>query len=137
MANNLEDFKVNVRIKLAALWTSVTLCYIYCDYFELYIPKKAEGLVSGENILNSPEKLFAAAVLLAVPAVMVYLSIALKPTINRWLNLALGIFYTAIMVLIALNSLTPWRAFYVFFAIVESILTVLIVMHAWKWEKSR
>lgn len=137
MANNLEDFKVNVRIKLAALWTSVTLCYIYCDYFELYVPKKAEGLVSGENLLNSPEKLFAAAVLLAVPAVMVYLSIALKPIINRWLNIALGIFYTAIMVLIALNSLTPWCAFYVFFAIVESILTALIVMHAWKWEKSQ
>ena len=35
----LEDFKVNVKIKLSVLWTSVMFCYIYEDYFELYVPK--------------------------------------------------------------------------------------------------
>lgn len=30
----MED--VPVRIKLAALWTSVMFCYIYADYFEMY-----------------------------------------------------------------------------------------------------
>lgn len=42
--NNLEDLKVNVKITLSALWTSVTLCYLYGDYFDLYVPKKIEGL---------------------------------------------------------------------------------------------
>jgi hypothetical protein len=49
--NKLEDFKVNVKIKLAALWTSVMFCYIYEDYFELYVPKKVEHIISGENFL--------------------------------------------------------------------------------------
>lgn len=131
----LEDFKLNVKIKLAALWTSVTLCYLYGDYFELYVPQKVEGFVSGNNILDNPIKLFAASVLLAIPAFMVFLSIILKPSINRWLNIIFGIFFTTIMVLIALTSITPWLTFYVFLAIAESIITSLIVWHAWKWPK--
>lgn len=131
-----EDFKVNIKIRLSLLWVAVTLCYLYGDYFELYVPQKAAGLISGENLLNSPAKLFAASVLLAIPAIMVILSVTLKPRVNRSLNIIVGLFFTAIMLLIAFTSLTPWRAFYVFLAIVESIITALIVWQAWKWPKS-
>lgn len=44
--SDLEDFKINVKIKLSALWTSATLCYLYGDYFELYVPEKVEVLFS-------------------------------------------------------------------------------------------
>lgn len=135
--HDFEDVKINVRLKLSALWTSVTLCYLYGDYFELYIPQKTQGLVTGVNLLNSPVKLLAAAILLAIPALMVFLSILLPPGINRRLNMGLGIFYTAIMVLIALTSITPWRSFYVFLAITESCITSIIVYHAWKWPKTQ
>jgi hypothetical protein len=135
--NNLEDFKINVKIKLATLWTSVTLCYLYGDYFELYIPKQAESLVSGTNMLDSPTKLFAASLLLAIPALMVCLTIILKPTINRSLNIIFGVFFTAIMLMIAVTSITPWRTFYVFLALVESVITSLIVLYAWRWTKSQ
>ncbi len=133
--DDFEDIKVNIKIKLSALWTSVTLCYLYGDYFELYVPKKTQGLVNGVNMLDSPIKLFAASILLAIPALMVFLSIILKSTVNRRLNIILGIFYTALMVLIALTSFTAWRTFYVFLAIVESCITALVVYFAWKWEK--
>jgi len=133
--NSFEDFKINVKIKLSFLWATVTLCYLYGDYFELYVPKKIAGLINGENILDSPLKLFFASVLLAIPALMVFLSITLKPQINRWLNIILGIFFTVIMILIVFTSITPWRAFYVFLAIVESIITFFIVRYAWKWPR--
>jgi Family of unknown function (DUF6326) len=131
----LEDFKINVRFKLSALWASVTLCYLYGDYFELYIPHKVEGLINGQNMLDSPMKLFGASVLLAIPALMVSFSIILKPLINRWLNIIFGVLFTAIMVLIAFVSIKPWLTFYVFLAIIESILTSLIVWYAWRWNK--
>jgi hypothetical protein len=132
---SLQDFNINIKLKLAALWTSVTLCYLYGDYFELYVPGKTESLVNGNNLLNSPHNLFLASVLLAVPAVMVFASLALKPLTNKWLNIVLGIFYTCIMLLIAATSLVPWREFYVFLAITESVLTSLIVWYALKWPK--
>lgn len=131
----LQDFTINIKLKLAALWTSVTLCYLYGDYFELYVPEKTQGLVTGDNLLNSPLNLFLAAFMLAIPAVMVFLSIALKPTLNKWLNIIFGSFFTLIMLLIAITSLEAWRAFYVFLALIESILTSLIVWYAVKWPK--
>lgn len=133
--SDFEDIKVNIKIKLSALWSSVTLCYLYGDYFELYVPQKTQGLVNGVNLLDSPMKLFAAAILLVIPALMVFLSIILKSSINRQLNIVLGIFYTSIMVLIAMTSITPWKTFYVFLAIVESCITSLIFYTALKWTK--
>ncbi len=134
--SQLQDFTINVKIKLSSLWVAVTLCYLYGDYFELYLPKKVEGLISGVNLLNSPAKLFVASVLLAIPAVMVFFSLLLKPALSRWLNIVFGIFFTLIMVLIAVTSLTIWQIFYVFLAIVESIITSLIVWYAWSWPKN-
>lgn len=134
--SGFEDFKINVKIKLSLLWTSVTLCYLYGDYFELYVPQKTQGLVNGVNMLDTPMKLFAASLLLVIPALMVFLSVILKSSVNRRLNIILGLFYTAIMILIALTSITPWRIFYVFLAIVESCITSLIVWFAWKWSKN-
>lgn len=132
---HFEETPVNIKIILAGLWTSVTLCYLYGDYFELYIPGKAKGLVEGTNLLDNPVKLFMAAVVLALPAVMVFLSLMLKAKINRILNIILGIFFTAIMLLIAATSLTAWRTFYVFLALLESFITILIVWKAWKWKR--
>jgi len=133
--NPLVDTKIDVKIKLAVLWTAVTLCYLYGDYFELYVPEKVSGLVSGENLLDTPVKLLSASVLLAIPAMMVFLSVFLQPGVNRWLNILTGLFFTAIMVSIAVTSLMPWRAFYVFLAVVESIITATIVWTAWHWPR--
>ena len=128
-----DDLKVNTRIKLAALWAAVMFCYVYGDYFSLYVPGKINGFVSGDNLLNSPVKLFAAAILMAVPALMIFFSVALKPVIARWLNIIFGIFYTSIMLLIAFTTIAPWWSFYVFFALLESVLTGIIVWYAIKW----
>lgn len=133
--SSLGELPVNIRLKLAALWTSVTLCYLYGDYFELYIPKKTEGLLTGNNLLNSPLKLFIAAFALAIPALMVSLSIFLKHKINKWLNIVLGLFYTMVMLLIAVVSNTDWQWYYRFLAIVESAITLLIFWLAFHWPK--
>ncbi len=132
----LENSKINIKIRLAALWTAATTCYLYGDYFELYTPEKVEGLISGENGLESPMILFTASVVMAIPPLMIFLSLVLKPIINKWLNIVFGLLFTVMMILIAIGSLTPWYTFYVFLAIVESILTFMIVWNAWKWPKN-
>lgn len=132
---DLRDFEINVKFKLAALWATVTFCYLYGDYFELYVPKKVEGLLNGDNMLDSPTKLFIAAFLLLIPALMVFLSLTLKPFLNRALNIFLGIFYTLFVALVGASSISEWRAFYVFYAVVEICLTSLIVWYAWRWER--
>lgn len=132
---DLQDFKINVQFKLAALWGSITFCYLYGDYFELYVPKKVEGLVNGDNFLDSPTKLFIAAFLLLIPSLMVCLSVILKPFLNRILNIFFGMFFTLFVAFVGINSISVWRSFYVFYAVVEIILTSLIVWYAWRWER--
>jgi Ca2+/H+ antiporter len=131
----LENPKINIKIKLAALWTSVLFCYVYGDYFELYVPNKVDDLLKGNNILDSPTTLLIASIVMAIPTLMIALSILLKPRINKLLNIIFGTLFTIMMLLIAVNSLTSWYRFYVFFAILESFITMLIVWYAWKWPK--
>lgn len=131
----LEDFKVNVKIKLAALWTSVMFCYLYEDYFELYVPKRVERIISGESLLNTPSKLFASSWVLIIPALMIFLSILLRPKLSRLFNIILGTCYTALMLWISSNYTDKWLTFAVLFAMVESIITAMIVWHAWKWPR--
>jgi hypothetical protein len=131
----LENPKVNIKIKLAALWASATFCYLYGDYFELYTPEKVNSLITGKNVLYSPSKLLIASIILAIPSVMVAASIILKPKINRILNILFGTLFTLMMLLIGIGSLTPWYSFYVFLAFIESFITILIVWYAWNWPK--
>ena len=133
----LENQKVNIKIKLAALWASVTLCYLYGDYFELYTPDKVNSLISGENNLDSPTKLLIASIILAISSVMVAASIILKPKINRILNIIFGTLFTLMMIAIGIYSTHEWYLFYVFLAFLESIITALIVWYAWKWPKEK
>ena len=131
----LIDFEINIKIKLAGLWTATTLCYLYGDYFQLYTPGKVESLIRGEDVISSPMMLFKAAIILAIPPLMIFLSLALKPKLNRILNIIFGLIFTMMMVGIALNSLTPWYTFYVFLALVEAMLTFIIVWQAFKWPR--
>ena len=133
----LENPKVNIKIKLGALWASATFCYLYGDYFELYTPDKVNSLITGDNNLDSPTKLLIASIILAISSVMVAGSIILKPKINRILNILFGTLFTLMMVFIGIISTSEWYLFYVFLAFLESIITALIVWYAWKWPKER
>ncbi len=137
MAMQLEDYKVPLRLKLSALWTGVMFLYIYGDYFELYVPGKVEGLLNGQNMLDSPMKLFMATFILTLPALLIFLSLMLSPKLTKWLNIGVGIFFTLFTLLVGISSMSEWRLFYVFLSFLESGITLIIVWQAWKWEKIR
>ncbi|HZF18137.1 MAG TPA: DUF6326 family protein [Burkholderiales bacterium] len=132
---SFEDSKVDTKIKLAALWAAATFCYIYGDYFELYVPGKLGGMLEGKMQplgLVTQEMLLGTSVLMAIPSVMVFLSLVIRPSINRWINIVFGTLFTAIMLLAIQGSWT----FYKFFGVVEIALTATIVWYAWKWPRS-
>jgi cbb3-type cytochrome oxidase subunit 3 len=43
-----EPANVNVRIKIAALWTSMLFIFAYVDIFSLYRPDRRAALEAGE-----------------------------------------------------------------------------------------
>ena len=130
----LDDQKVPTRIRLAALWTSVMFCYVYGDYFELYVPGKLQEMLDGKMALGEVTQgmLLGTSVLMAVPSLLIFLSLSLPPNITRWLNIAAGLFYAAIMALIVVRG--GWN-FYMSLAAIEITLTLLVVWHAWRWPR--
>jgi hypothetical protein len=74
--------------------------------------------------------LLGTSVTLVISSVMIFLSLVLKPNVNRRLNIVLGVVYTAIILI------TMWRwVFYIFYGVIEIALTGLVVWYAWKWPK--
>lgn len=130
-----EDFKINVKLVLSALWSSVMFLYIYGDYFELYVPGKVEALLNGQNMLRTPFKLLFATIILTLPSLMISLSLMMRPKWNRFVNISIGLFLTLFTLLIGVSSFTEWKTFYVMLSFLESIITSIIVWAAWHWPK--
>ena len=130
----LDDPKVPVRAKLAALWTSVMFCYVYGDYFELYRPGKLQQMLGGEMALGPVTQglLVGTAILMAVPALMIVLTLTLPAAVGRWLNIAVALFYAGVMTLILING--AWL-FYLLFAVIEISLTLVVAWSAWRWPR--
>jgi hypothetical protein len=136
MRNNravLEDLKVPVKLKLSALWTSVMFCYIYADYFELFKPGKLERIIAGNGPLGQTTQgvLVIASLVLAIPSVMIFVSVALKAAVNRRVNIIAGSLYTVIIMFTASRN---W-AFMRMYGVIEIVLTGLVVWYAWKWPR--
>jgi hypothetical protein len=134
----LRDLNVDVRLKLAALWASVTLCYLYCDYFELYQPGKLPSMLAGQMGPLGPITqgvLLGVSILLSIPALMIFLSLALPAGVCRMANLLMGALFTLIM-LVFLLSPGVWL-YYKYFAAVEVALTCTAAWLAWRWPRDQ
>ncbi|MHA2002593.1 MAG: DUF6326 family protein [Candidatus Thorarchaeota archaeon] len=134
MTNQLEDIKVNVKIKISALWASLMFAYSYADVLGFYSPGNLAEILTGEiaGVPLTPEMLFAMAILMGVPIVMVFLSLLLMPKVNRILNIIAGIAYIVVLGATFLGPLTPY---YVVLASIELVCLLLIVWFAFKWPK--
>jgi len=133
---HLEETPIPVRIKLAALWASLMSCYIYGDYFWLYKPGKLQSMLAGTIVpfgSVTQTNLLGTTISMAIPSTMIFLSLALRPALNRWMNIVLGALYT-VFVLVTMRG--AW-AFYIFLGAVDMMLTAAIVWHAWTWPTLR
>lgn len=78
------------------------LYYIYGDHFGLYQPGQLQGMLEGKMGALGPTTqwvLLGTSVMMAIPSVMVFLSLALKPNLNHWVNIILGVIYTLIILI--------------------------------------
>ena len=128
-----EDVKIHVKMKLSALWVALMLVYIYCDIYSLYRTGQLEEMISGRMgpFQVTQGSLLLASILMIIPAVMVFLSLTLKPKVDRWANIILGVLYTFVNIS---NLIGETWAYYIFSGVVELVLTFLIVWYAWKWR---
>jgi len=133
-AGNLEAVRVDVKVKLAALWAAVLFLFAYGDIFGFFrtgvIKEIQAGRVSGVEI--SQTFLLAISVYIAIPSAMVFLSLVLRPSFNRWTHIVLSVVYAASVVLLTIGE--TW-IYYIFLSVAETLLLLLIAWHAWRWPR--
>jgi len=128
----LEDEKVGVRLKMSALWIAMLFLFAYGDIFGFFKPGQIEEVISDEisGIKITQVFLLGASVYIAIASVMVFLSLVLKPRVNRWTNIVLPILF---IVSIAVSVVGETWGYFIFLSIMEIALLLLIVWYAWTW----
>jgi len=131
-ATILEDVKINIKIKLSALWIAVNILYIYVDVYSFYKPGIIEDAIAGKvwTFQITQVWLLGVIILMTIPSLMVFLSLTLPAKANRWANIIVGIFEIVYVLGGAMGE--SW-VYYIFASIVEVVLLSLIVWYAWKW----
>jgi hypothetical protein len=118
--------KVGVRCKIAALWIAMLFLFGYGDIFGFFSPGQIQEVMAGKVSGMAITQVFLVAVSLsiAIASVMVFLSLILSPSVNRWTNIVLPSLY---VVSIVASAIGETRAYYWFLGIAESALLLLIV----------
>lgn len=135
-ARILEDVKISVKIKLSALWAVMMFLYIYADYQTLLQPGLLEQIIAGEvgGTRFTQAVLFGGAIFVSIPSIMIFLSLALKPKVNRLANIILGSVYIVAVIANLLTLEEIW-AYFVFYTVAEIFLNLLIIRYAWRWPE--
>ncbi len=129
-----KDFPVSVNLKLAALWTSFMLLYVYVDYLHLYMPGCLSDMQAGRvfEFAISPGFLMFAAGSMTIPTLMIFLSLALPAKANRLTNVIVAAVYIPYMLFNLVG--VAWAHMY-WAAAVEVVLLGLVIWFAWKWPR--
>jgi hypothetical protein len=126
----LEDWK----IKTAALWIVFECGSIVTGILESWTPGWIEGIIEGENLglQYTPEVLLVFAIIFMVPPFMVFLSLALKNSINRWTNIIVSIVFAVLATIGTSNFVLQLSAWAIFIWLSQVVANALIVWYAWK-----
>ena len=129
-----RDTPVDVKLVLSALWTAMLFVFAYVDIFAFLRADVLEAALDGEvattGFTVDQTFLTLTLVYVLVPALMVVLSLLLRPRLNRAVNLAVSIVYAVTIVAAAVGE--TW-AYYLVGSVVEVLLLAGIARLAWTW----
>lgn len=134
----LEDLGIPVQAKLAAAWTSFMFLYAYVDILAFYKPGVVDDILVGIVWEFDITQTWAitALTLLAIPILMVVLSMTLRARANRITNLIVGSTQVPFAAFNAVGEVgEPWMYFYVLGVALELIVLAFILRSAWTWPR--
>ena len=128
-----EEVRIGVQLKISALWIAMLILFAYGDIFGFFRRGVIENVIAGEisGIEITQTFLFAISVYIAIASAMVFLTLVLRPRVNRRANIVLPILY---IVSIAVSVIGEW-VYYYFLSIAEISLLLLIIWYAWNWPQ--
>ena len=129
-----RDSWVNPRVKIAALWASTLFVFVYVDLFSLYRADVRADIEAGKIFSFSIGQgyLLGAVVYVALPSLMLFLSLVLPVKVTRLSNIVLAVLYALTIVGSAIGE---WN-YYIFGSAIEVALLGGIAYYAWTWPRA-
>jgi len=129
----LQELSVNGRVKISALWTSMLFVFVYVDLFGTFRADFRADLAAGKvgGFTVNQSFLLATTAYILIPALMVFLTLVLRPGATRIANIALAVIYALTIVAGAVGE---WN-YYILGSAIEVVLLATIVYYAWTWPK--
>ncbi len=122
---------IDTRLKIAALWTGMLFIFAYVDLFSLYRPDVRADIESGKVFVFDVNQtfLFLATIYVIIPSLMIYLTLVMRPRLNRILNIVVAALFAITIVGAAVGD---WN-YYILGSVIEALLLAVVVHHAWTW----
>ena len=132
--SDYRDSWINPRLKIAALWASMMFVFAYVDLFSLYRADIRADLEAGKMSAFTIGQafLFGVTLYIALPSLMVFLTLVLPVKITRIANIALAVVYTLTIVGGAVGE---WN-YFILGSAIEVALLAGIAFYAWTWPKT-
>ncbi len=134
MSADYQDYWINPRIKIAALWASMLFVFVYVDLFSLYRGDVRADIEAGEifGFTIGQGFLLGVTLYILVPSLMLFLSLVLPVRATRMGNIVVAILYA---VTIAGGAIGEWN-YYILGSVTEVALLTGIAYYAWTWPKA-
>ncbi len=130
MDRNKSVISLNIREKISLLWIVVMMNMIFADIFSFMLPGFLNEIMTGNTPIKITQgTMLIFALILEIPIAMIFLSRVLDHKANRWANIVASII--TIIFVIGGGSLT---LHYIFFAAIEVLILLLIIIYAWKMK---
>ncbi len=126
--------KLPVKIRIAVLWIWMAVAISAHSLLFLFMPGAIEEMLSGEMHYGEGMLLFESFFWL-IPLVMAFLSVTLRDTSVRWLNVILGGIFTIMNIIHLINAINYFGTAVYKILIVGStiVATFLIFLYALRW----
>ena len=130
MSAIIDTEKIDTGTRLSILWTVVMFLMITADVLGLYIPGAQEAVLQTAGRVPVTQLMLGAAIIMALPIAMIFLSRVLKQVLNRWANILVG----ALTIVFVVGGYSAQPHYY-FLGALEVIFTLSIVWSAWQWRE--
>jgi hypothetical protein len=129
-----QDYWINPRIKIAALWSSMMFVFVCVDLFSMYRGDVRADIEAGKIAAFTIGQgyLFGVTMYILVPSLMVFLSLVLSVRVTRMASIVVAVLYA---LTIAGSAVGEWN-YFILGSLAEAALLAGVVYYAWTWPKA-
>jgi hypothetical protein len=132
--NRYQDYWINPRIKITALWVSMMFVFAYVDLFGLYRADIRADIEAGKMFIFSIGQGFLLGVTtyIVLPSLLLFLTLVLPVRVTRMANIVLAALYA---LTIAGSAVGESNYYFILGSLLEVVLLAGVVYYAWTWPR--